>query len=73
MNRPFTIDPITDVRVLADKAEQMAQEIRRTVAAIEEIVDDLKGIYEVASPIVKWLRSTLAPPVKTQVLVSTEE
>ena len=73
MNRQFTIDPVTDARVIADKAEQMAQELRRTVAAVEGIVADLKGFYEVVSPLVKWLRSTLAPPAKAQVLVSTEE
>ncbi|WP_328410725.1 hypothetical protein OG542_12690 [Streptomyces violaceus] len=61
-------------RVIADNAEQISQELRRTVAAVEGIVDDLKGFYEVASPLVNWLRSTLAgPPAKAQVLVSTEE
>ncbi|MFG2629157.1 hypothetical protein [Streptomyces sp. NPDC048473] len=74
MNRQFTIGPVTDARVIADNVEQMAQELRRTVAAVERIVDDLKGFYEVVSPLVKWLRSTLAdPPAKAQVLVSTEE
>jgi asparagine synthetase A len=74
MNRQFTIGPVADARVIADNAEQMAQELRRTVAAVERIVDDLKVVYEVVSPLVKWLRSTLAdPPAKAQVLVSTEE
>ncbi|MFF4230362.1 hypothetical protein [Streptomyces sp. NPDC001820] len=56
MSRQFTIDPATGTRVIADKAEQIAQELRRTVAAVEMIVDDLKGFYEVVSPLVKRLR-----------------
>lgn len=74
MNRQFTIDPVTAARVIADNAEQMAQELGRTVAAVEGSVDALKVFYEVVSPLVKWLRSTLAgPPANAQVLVSTEE
>ncbi|MGW7287882.1 hypothetical protein ACWGH4_20615 [Streptomyces sp. NPDC054847] len=56
MSRQFTIDPATGARVIADKAEQIAQELRRTVAAVERIVDDLRGFYEVVSPLVKRLK-----------------
>lgn len=56
MSRQFAIDAATDTRAIADKAERIAQELRRTVAAVEMIVDDLKGFYEVVSPLVKRLR-----------------
>lgn len=56
MNRQVTIAPVAGARAIADNAEQMAQELRRTVAAVERIVDDLKGFYEVVSPLVKRLR-----------------
>jgi hypothetical protein len=52
VNRQFTAAPVTDARVIADNFERMAQEIRRTVAAVEGIVDDLKVLYEVVSPLV---------------------
>ncbi|MFE9631339.1 hypothetical protein [Streptomyces sp. NPDC006463] len=74
MNRQFTIDLVTDARVFAENAEQVTQDLRRTVATVERVVDDLKGCYEVVSPLVKWVRSALAsPPAKAQVVVSTEE
>jgi hypothetical protein len=56
MNKPW-IDLVTGARALADSAEQVAQEFRRTVAAVENIVDGGKVIYEVVSPIVKALKA----------------
>ncbi|MFF4557883.1 hypothetical protein [Streptomyces sp. NPDC001422] len=74
MNRQFTISPVTAARVIADHAEQLTQELRRTVAAVEGIVDDLKVIYEVVPPLVKRLRSTLTGPhASAHVVVSAEE
>jgi hypothetical protein len=60
--------------VIADNAEQMARDVRRTVAAVEAIVDDVRVFYKVVvSPLVEWLKSKQAdPPAKVQVLVSTE-
>ena len=74
MNRQLTIDPVTDARVIADNAEQMAHEVRRTVAAVTMFVDDVKVFYKaVVSPLVEWLKSEPAdPPAKVQVLVSTK-
>jgi hypothetical protein len=58
MHRQLTINPVTDARVIADKAEQMAHEVRRTVAAVKAIVDDVKVVYKaVVSPLVEWLKS----------------
>ncbi|MEU7079353.1 hypothetical protein ABZ938_16430 [Streptomyces sp. NPDC046409] len=56
MNRQVAIAPVARVRAIADNAERMAQELGRTVAAVERIVGDLKGFYEVVSPLVKRLR-----------------
>jgi hypothetical protein len=62
MNRQFAINPTTDARVFADNAEQIAHAVRRTVAAVEGIVDDLKDFYKVVSPLVESLKSALAGP-----------
>lgn len=73
MNRKLTIDPLGDARVVADNAEQMAEEVRRTVAAVKGMVHDLKHLYEVVSPLVERLKSKLAgPSANVQVLVSTK-
>lgn len=72
MNRTSPIGPATDPRVFADKAEQMAHDLHRTVESLKEIADDLKGAYTVVSPVVEWLKSKQAcSPAKVQVLVST--
>ena len=62
LNRQFTTTLVTDARVIADNAERMAQEIRRTAGAVEGIVDGLKVLYEVVSPLVNRLRSTATGP-----------
>ncbi|MFD5410283.1 hypothetical protein [Streptomyces nojiriensis] len=73
MNRRLTIDPMADIRVFADKAEQIAQELRRAVTAVDEIVGTLKTFHEVVSPLVKRLRSTPAgPEAEAQVPASTK-
>lgn len=72
LNRRFAIDPVTDARVLADSAEQVAHDVRRTVAAVEVIADGARVLYKVASPLVERLKSQQAfPPAKIQVLDST--
>ena len=73
MNRWFPIDPVTDARVLADRAEQVAHDVNRTVTAVETIAEGVRVLYEVVSPLVEWLKSKQAcPPAKVQVLVSTK-
>ena len=57
MTRQFMIDPVTGARVIAEKAEQVAHEVRRTVAAVEAIVDGVKVVYKaVVFPLVEWLK-----------------
>lgn len=63
--------PATDTRAFADKAQQTAHDLHRTVESLKEIADDLKGAYALVSPVVDWLKSKQAcPPAKVQVLVS---
>lgn len=50
MNRRFPIDPVTGFRVLADSTEQIAHDMRRTVAAAKAIVDGVVTLYEIAFP-----------------------
>lgn len=58
MNRQLTIDPVTDARAIADIAEQVAHEVRRTVEAVRTIVEDAKIFYiAVVSPLVEWLKA----------------
>jgi hypothetical protein len=57
MHRQFRIDLVTGARVIADSAEQVAQDLCRTVAAVEKIVDGVKVFYEVVSPLVKGLKA----------------
>ncbi|MCX4806299.1 hypothetical protein OG594_32565 [Streptomyces sp. NBC_01214] len=74
MNRRLTIDPVADIRVLVDKAEQIAQELSRAVAAVDEIVGTLKAFHEAVAPLVKRLRSTPADPeAEAQVPAATKE
>lgn len=41
-------------RALADNAEQVADDVRRTVAAVKVIVDEVRSLV---SPLVEWLKS----------------
>lgn len=61
MTRRFTLGPVTDVRAVADKVEQLALELRRTVAAIEGIVDDVKVVYQMVSLVIAWVQGGSAP------------
>ena len=71
MKSRFPIDPVTDTRALADNAEQVAHDLRRTATAAVGIADSVKVLYEVVYPIVVWLNAKLAcSPAKVQVLVS---
>lgn len=57
MTRQYMINPVTGARVVAEKAEQVAHEVRRTVAAVEGIVDGVKVVYKaVVFPLVEWLK-----------------
>ena len=74
MTRQFMIDPVTGARVIAEKAEQVAHEVHRTVAAVEAIVD---GVKDVTRP--SYFHSSsgsksrqASPPAEVPVLVSTE-
>jgi hypothetical protein len=72
MKSQFPIDPVTDTKALADNAEQVAHDLRRTATAAVGIADSVKVLYEVVYPIVVWLKAKLArSPEKVQVLVST--
>lgn len=63
MTSQFMIAPVTGARVIAEKAEQLAHEVRRTVAAVEAIVDDVKVVYKaVVSPLVEWLKVEAGEP-----------
>jgi hypothetical protein len=62
LNRQFTTTLVADARVIAENAERMAQEIRRTACAVEGIVDELKILWEAVSPLVNRLRSTVTGP-----------
>jgi hypothetical protein len=57
MNLRFPIDLVTSARVLADVAEQVAQEVRRMSAALKSIVDDFQAIYDALSRLIDWLKS----------------
>ncbi|GAA1018931.1 hypothetical protein Aple_025290 [Acrocarpospora pleiomorpha] len=73
MNRQLTVNLVTDARLIADNAEQMAHEVRRTAAAIKVTVHNLTVIYNAVRPFVEWLKSKQADPqAKVHVLVSTE-
>lgn len=55
MNRRSTIAHVKDTQAIADSAEQIAQDLRRTVAAVKGVVDDFKVLHEALAPLVKWL------------------
>ncbi|WP_459385248.1 hypothetical protein [Arthrobacter humicola] len=57
MNRRFPIDPVTHARVLANNAEQVAQDVHRTAAAVNSIAENVRAIHGVVSPLVEWLKS----------------
>lgn len=59
MNRKFRIDLVTNIRFLADEAEQMAHHVHRMMDALNAIVDDIKAFYVgVIVPFLAWLMST---------------
>ncbi|KAA0974165.1 hypothetical protein FQ154_16105 [Paeniglutamicibacter gangotriensis] len=62
MKRRFAMDPVTDARVFADKAEQMAKEVRRTMAAVETIADCVRVVCDVVSPLVERLKTKTGLP-----------
>ena len=76
MNRRFSIDPVTQARVLADNAQQMAHEMHRAAGAVKTMNHDFRATWDLVSPLVspviELLKSWWAcPPAKVQVLVST--
>ncbi|MET7397342.1 hypothetical protein ABZS66_28040 [Dactylosporangium sp. NPDC005572] len=73
MNRQLPNDPGKGTRLLADRAEQTAQDFSRIAAAVVVIVDGVKLIHKAVSPLVAELRRPLtSPPAKIQVLVPTK-
>jgi hypothetical protein len=66
MKRPFRVDLVKAVQVLADhadNAEQVAHHVCRMAEAAERIVNDIKGFYDVISPLAEALRSKQACPL----------
>ena len=57
MSRSYPINFVLDARVLADGAEQIAHNIRRTRAAAEAIADDVRVLWGAVSPLIDRLKS----------------